>query len=102
MDDLLDLRAAEAVALAKEAGWREQGLTVNFTWGMTTPKPAAWLVLESPERIGQFTFWVSGEGELEVGSSEEDIYRRHEDGVTAANIGVLMDDLASRVMGNSG
>lgn len=90
------------MALSREAAWREQGLAVQFTRGKKTPKPAAWLALESPERVGQLTFWVSGEAELEVGSSPEDIYQRHEDGVTADNIGVLMDELASRVTGGSG
>ena len=102
VDDLLDLAAAEDMVRSREAHWRKRGLAVHFTWGMKTPKPAAWLTLEGPESVGQWSLWVSGEVELEVGSTPEDAYQRHEDGVTGASIGVLMDELAARVLLDGG
>lgn len=70
---------------------------MEFRYWQPTDKPSAVLRLYTPTSEGELLFWVSGEVELVVGSSPEHVFQRHEDGVTAETVGVLMDELAERV-----
>ncbi len=97
-EHLLDLAVAEGIARSKQAGWERRGLSVEYTRWPPTDKPAASLTLTGPDKTGDLTFWVSGEAELEVGSSGDDGVQRHEEGVTGQSIGALMDELAERVV----
>jgi hypothetical protein len=94
----LDLTAAEEVAQSRRADWERQGLAVEFRYWQPTEKPCALLRLHTRTNEGELLFWGSGEVELAVGSSPEDSYQRHEDGVTAETIGALMDEVAERVL----
>lgn len=97
-EHLLDLSAAEVVAQSRRADWERQGLSVEIRYWQPTEKLCALLRLHTPTNEGERLFWVSGEVELAVGSSPEDAYQRHEDGVTAETIGALMDEVAERVL----
>ncbi len=97
-EQLLDLAAAEVVAQSKRAEWERQGLSVEFRYWQPTDKPCAVLRLYTSTSEGELLFWGTGEVEFAVGSSPADAFQRHEDGVTAETIGLLMDEVAKRVV----
>lgn len=62
----MDLALLNLIAAESRDSWNEAGVRATVTYGPTTDKPAAWLVLEHSGRIGQLTVWVSGEAEMDL------------------------------------
>jgi hypothetical protein len=56
--DLLDQEVAR-----RAAAWTAAGASWELTHGDPTPKPAAWVRVETPDAEGDLILWVSGEAE---------------------------------------
>lgn len=87
---------ADAVA-QRRAEWERAGITVRFFRGQETPKPAAWVVLETPPMEGELILWVSGECEMMVGNLETGVIEQTHLDLSADAVGAAVDELASRV-----
>lgn len=73
-------------------------MTVGFSRGPDTPKPAAWVVLDSPTMEGELIVWVSGEGEMAVGNKATGTVEQAHLELADDGIGAAVDELASRVL----
>src|SRR4051794_17826377 len=64
-DQTVDLSWLDSEAAARETAWATQSATSAVTHGQSTPKPAAWLDIETHSHSGRLIVWVSGEAEME-------------------------------------
>lgn len=61
----MDLDLLDREVELRCASWAASGASWELTHGPETPKPAAWLALETHDGLGSLILWVSGEAELE-------------------------------------
>jgi hypothetical protein len=96
---MLNLDAFAAAVEHRCSAWQAQGLSVEYRQGAETPKPAAWVVLESPQASGQLTVWVSGEADMDIGPVDgSNNVSTTTEGVTSQTVGDPLDELAARVL----
>lgn len=99
---MLNLDAFAAAVEHRRSAWQDEGLSVEYRRGAETPKPAAWVILESPRASGQLTVWVSGEADMDFGPVDgSNNVSTTTEGVTSDTVGDLLDELAARVLNPS-
>jgi len=66
----MDLTALHRIAEERSSDWARSGVRWDVIDGPLTDKPAAWLIFNKGDEIGQLTVWVSGEAEMDWGTPE--------------------------------
>ena len=95
----VDLALLHLIVDERRGSWDEAGVQAEVTNGPVTDKPAAWLVLNNNDKIGQLTVWVSGEAEMDWGNwgTPEDGGERHDDLGSADSLRACVTDLERAV-----
>lgn len=92
----VDLALLHLIADERRVSWDEAGVQAKVINGPVTDKPAAWLVLNNNDTIGQLTVWVTGEAEMDWGT-QEDGGERHYDLGSADSLRACVADLERAV-----
>ena len=90
----MDLGSLHQIASERRARWERAGASRAVVDGSPTDKPAAWLTLDTAGASGQLILWVSGEAEMEWGTSAVD-GQRHYDLDSASALRTCVDELES-------
>jgi hypothetical protein len=60
----MDLDSLDQEVARRASSWANAGATWEVTHGRATPKPAAWIRVETSDAMGELTLWVSGEADM--------------------------------------
>lgn len=90
----MDIALLHQIASERRAGWERAGVRWAVVDGLPTDKPASWLTLDTANTSGQLMLWVSGEAELEWGTTSVD-GQRHYDLDSASALRTCVDELES-------